>query len=77
MTDRVSLFACVRRLSRKESRRLLRTPGASAHPICGIVVGSSWHAPVACAYPPDHRGAHSWATIPQFESDAVERSRKQ
>lgn len=33
-------------------------------PICGIVVSSSWHEPVACAFPPDHEGPHSWASIP-------------
>jgi len=33
-------------------------------PICGVTVSSSWHEPVACAYPPDHEGPHSWASIP-------------
>jgi hypothetical protein len=32
--------------------------------MCGIVCGSSWHEPVACAFPPEHSGAHSWASIP-------------
>lgn len=39
--------------------RLLRS-------VCGVVVHSSWHEPVACAYRPDHDGDHSWASIPQF-----------
>lgn len=34
--------------------------------ICGVVVASSWHAPIACAYERGHEGDHSWATIPQF-----------
>lgn len=33
-------------------------------PICGVSVGASWHAPVACAYPPEHQGPHSWSSIP-------------
>ena len=55
------------RLSAEETERIRRTPGRSGHPICGIVIGSSWHEPVACAYPPDHTGDHSWASIPQFD----------
>ncbi len=41
---------------------------ADPPPLCGIVVGSSWHEPIACAYPPDHDGPHSWASIPAFPS---------
>lgn len=52
------------RLSKAETERIRRTPGPAGHPICGIVVGSSWHEPVACAYPPGHDGDHSWASIP-------------
>lgn len=37
-----------------------------APPICGIVIYSSWHDPVACAFKPGHEGNHSWASIPQF-----------
>ena len=33
-------------------------------PLCGVVIHSSWHEPVACAYPPVHEGKHSWASIP-------------
>jgi hypothetical protein len=32
--------------------------------LCGVVISSSWHDPVACAFPPDHDGNHSWASIP-------------
>lgn len=34
--------------------------------ICGVVVRSSWHEPVACAYRLAHEGDHSWASLPQF-----------
>lgn len=34
--------------------------------ICGIIVGGIWHNPIACAFPKDHKGEHSWANIPQF-----------
>jgi hypothetical protein len=37
---------------------------AEQPPICGVTVSSSWHEPVACAYPPDHEGVHSWGSIP-------------
>jgi hypothetical protein len=32
--------------------------------VCGVVIHSSWHEPVACAYRPGHDGDHSWASIP-------------
>ena len=38
----------------------------AAKGICGVVVGSSWHDPVACAFQKGHEGVHSWASIPQF-----------
>jgi len=34
--------------------------------LCGIVIHSSWHDPVACAFRPNHSGPHSWALIPCF-----------
>lgn len=54
-------------LSFEETERIRRTPGRAGHPICGIVIGSSWHAPVACAFQEGHTGDHSWAEIPQFD----------
>ena len=39
--------------------------------MCGIVCGSSWHDPVACAFPPEHEGDHSWASIPALPPAAV------
>lgn len=35
--------------------------------MCGIVCDSSWHDPVACAFPPEHDGPHSWASIPALQ----------
>lgn len=32
--------------------------------LCGVVIHSSWHDPVACAFRPGHAGDHSWASIP-------------
>lgn len=58
-------------LSPAETERIRRTPGHAGHPLCGIVIGSSWHEPVACAYPPGHTGDHSWASIPQFDPRGV------
>lgn len=34
--------------------------------MCGVVVASSWHLPVACAFEAGHDGDHSWASIPQY-----------
>lgn len=37
------------------------------HPICGVISHSGPNRePLACAYAPDHDGAHSWATLPTF-----------
>lgn len=36
-------------------------------PICGTISHSGPHGePLACAYPPNHDGDHSWATLPTF-----------
>ena len=35
--------------------------------LCGVVIHSSWHEPVACAFRPGHQGDHSWASIPCFD----------
>jgi len=43
------------------------------HLLCAVVVGSSWHEPVACAFERGHDGDHSWATLPQFDPAAVVR----
>ena len=40
--------------------------------ICGVSCGSSWHEPVACAYPPGHDGAHSWASIPPYPTQVLD-----
>jgi len=37
--------------------------------LCGIVVSSSWHDPVACAFRHRHEGPHSWASIPALDPD--------
>lgn len=57
----------IRKLSAEETESIRRTPGRSGHPLCAIVIGSSWHEPIACAYPPGHTGNHSWDSIPQFD----------
>jgi hypothetical protein len=44
----------------------IKQPLVVPAPICGVVVRSSWHLPVACAFEPGHEGNHSWASIPQF-----------
>jgi hypothetical protein len=64
MPDQPASGMSVRRLSAEETERARRSPGSAAHPLCGIIIGSSWHEPVACAYPPGHTGDHSWASIP-------------
>lgn len=38
--------------------------------MCGVTCGSSWHDPVACAFPPEHAGDHSWASIPALDPRA-------
>ena len=40
---------------------------ALPHLMCGVVIHSSWHDPVACAWGRGHEGDHSWAGIPQFD----------
>ncbi len=38
--------------------------------MCGIVSMSGPNRePLACAYPPEHDGDHSWATLPTFPLD--------
>jgi len=39
--------------------------------LCGIVVSSSWHDPVACAFRHRHEGPHSWASIPALYHTAA------
>ena len=37
------------------------------HEICGVISYSGPNGePLACAYAPNHDGAHSWATLPTF-----------
>jgi len=60
----------VRRLSAKETQALYkRTIGENAHRIgmCCIPCNAGPNGePLACAYPRDHLGDHSWATLPTF-----------
>lgn len=70
------------------AREALRTAGppreepmSEPRQICGVVMHSSWHEPVACAYKPGHEGPHSWASLPQFPTpnainDAMSKRRK-
>ncbi len=44
--------------------------------MCGVVIHSSWHDPVSCAFPDEHEGDHSWASIPALPpADAREGER--
>lgn len=54
----------------EERDRLARELYEAQERICGAISASGpGGEPLACAYRPDHEGAHSWATLPTFVRD--------